>query len=98
MKIPFLIGRIVLGGVFVYNGINHFRRLKTMSQYAGSKRVPLPEAMVALTGGALVLGGASIITGLQPKLGVAAISAFLGGVSPVMHDFWSHEDPNQRMS
>jgi putative oxidoreductase len=98
MKIPFLIGRVVFGGFFLYNGINQFRKLKTTAQYTAAKGVPLPEAAVALSGGALVLGGASILLGLQPKLGAAAIVTFLAGVSPVMHNFWSIEDPNQRMS
>jgi hypothetical protein len=32
MKVPFLIGRVLLGGFFIYNGIHHFRERKTMSQ------------------------------------------------------------------
>ena len=98
MKIPFLIGRVIFGGFFLYNGVNHFRKLKMLSQYAAAKDVPQPEAAVALSGAAMVLGGASIVLGLQPKLGAAAILTFLGGVSPVMHDFWTIEEPNQRMS
>ena len=91
MKIPFLIGRVVFGGFFLYNGVNHFRKLKTMAPYAASKDVPLPEAAVAVTGGAMVLGGASILLGLKPKWGAAAMATFLAGVSPVMHDFWCLE-------
>jgi putative oxidoreductase len=98
MKIPFLIGRAVFGGFFLYNGINHFRKLKMMSQYAAAKDVPLPEVAVAISGATIFLGGASILLGLQPKLGATAIVTFLAGVSPVMHDFWRVEDPNQRMS
>jgi putative oxidoreductase len=98
MKIPFLIGRVIFGGFFLYNGINHFRKLKTMAQYAGSKGIPLPEVGVAVTGSELILGGASIVLGLRPKLGVAAIAMFLASVSPMMHDFWAVEDPNRRMA
>ena len=36
--------------------------------------------------------------GVKPKLGGAAIIGFLAGVSPIMHDFWNHEDPNQRQA
>jgi putative oxidoreductase len=32
------------------------------------------------------------------KNGAAAILGFLAGVSPIMHDFWRMEDPNQRMN
>ena len=97
MKVPFLIGRAVFGGFFLYNGINHFTQRKALAQYAGAKNVPLPEAAVVASGVALVIGGASILAGVKPKYGAAAIVGFLAGVSPVIHDFWSVEDPNQRM-
>jgi putative oxidoreductase len=96
MKAPFLIGRLLFGGFFLYNGINHFKNRGQMAQYAASKGVPQSNTAVAATGALLVFGGASIITGILPKLGTAAIAAFLGGVSPVMHDFWQVENDEQR--
>ena len=95
-KIPFLVGRTVLGGFFLYNGIHHFTARKAMASYVGSKKVPMPDAAVAVTGAALTLGGASILLGIKPKAGVAALVGFLAGVSPIMHNFWSHEDPQRR--
>jgi hypothetical protein len=44
------------------------------------------------------LGGASILLGIKPKIGAAAIIGLLAGVSPVMHDFWAQEQPQQRMA
>lgn len=98
MKAVFLIGRIVFGGFFLYHGIEHFRQRRSYADYARSKKVPSAEAGVILSGLMLLAGGASIILGLKPKLGALAIAAFLGGASPVMHDFWRQQDPNQRMS
>jgi uncharacterized membrane protein YphA (DoxX/SURF4 family) len=97
MKTPFLLGRLLFGGFFLYSGINHFRQRKSMVQYVASKKVPMPDVAVTATGALLVIGGTSILLGLKPKLGAAVIAGFLGGVSPVMHDFWAVEDPNQRM-
>lgn len=96
MKLPFLLGRIAFGGFFVYNGINHFRQTKGMAQYAGAKNVPQPEMAVRATGAMMALGGASIILGIKPQYGALAIAGFLAGVSPVMHDFWSQEEPGRR--
>jgi putative oxidoreductase len=98
MKAAFLIGRLVFGGFFLYNGINHLKERKSLGQFAGSKNVPMPEVAVAATGVALIAGGASILLGVKPRLGAAAIAGFLVGVSPVMHNFWSVQDPNQRMN
>lgn len=98
MKAVFLIGRLIFGGFFIYNGINHLKERKSLTQYAESKKVPMAEVAVTATGVALIAGGSSILLGIKPKLGTAAIAGFLAGVSPVMHDFWRVEDPSQRMN
>lgn len=98
MKIPFLLGRLVFGGFFLYNGINHLRQRKSLAQYAEMKKVPKPELAVVGSGVALIVGGASILLGVKPKLGALAIMGFLAGVSPTMHDFWRIEDQGQRMN
>lgn len=98
MKAPFLIGRLLFGGFFLYNGINHLKNRKMMGQYAQSKGVPNGEAAVAVSAIPLLMGGTSLLLGIKPKLGALAILGFLVGVSPVMHDFWRNEDPNERMN
>jgi putative oxidoreductase len=56
-----------------------------------------PDLAVRATGAVLIGGGTSILLGVKPKVGAAAIMGFLGSVSPVMHDFWKQEAPEQRM-
>jgi putative oxidoreductase len=46
----------------------------------------------------LIIGGASILLGVKPKLGTMAILGFLAGVTPTMHDFWRNEDPAERQN
>jgi len=93
MKIPFTLGRVLYGGFFLASGINHFREYKMMSAYAQSKGVPRLLAPVAVlgTGAMLTAGAVSLLLGVKPKLGSAAVITFLAGVSPVMHDFWRQE-------
>lgn len=98
MKAPFLIGRILFGGYFLYSGINHLRERKNMANYTASKGVPAPEVAVTATAVPLIIGGTSMLLGLKPKWGAMAIFGFLAGVSPIMHDFWRNEDPNERMT
>jgi uncharacterized membrane protein YphA (DoxX/SURF4 family) len=98
MKAAFLIGRIVFGGFFLYNGINHFKQKQAMARYAGAKDVPYPDLAVTGSGVALAVGGASIILGLKPRLGTLAILGFLSAASPIMHAFWAVEDPQQKQN
>lgn len=98
MKAPFLIGRLLFGGYFLYAGINHLKNRRKMAPYAESKGVPAAEVAVTATGIPLIIGGTSILLGVKPKFGAAAIIGFLVGVSPIMHDFWRNEDPNERQA
>lgn len=98
MKTPFLIGRILFGGFFLYNGIHHLTQRKNMAAYTATKGVPKPELAVTVSAVPLIAGGTSLLLGLKPKWGALAVIGFLAGVSPIMHDFWRNEDPNERMN
>jgi uncharacterized membrane protein YphA (DoxX/SURF4 family) len=97
-SIPLLLGRAIFGGYFLYNGINHFLQKDQLSGYAQSKGVPAADLAVQASGAMMVLGGLSLLTGYKPKLGSAAITAFLAGVTPSIHRFWSEENPQQRQA
>ncbi len=56
MKIPFLIGRTVFGGFFLYNGIHHFLKRNQMKPYVAAKGVPMPDLAVTLSGAAFDRG------------------------------------------
>ena len=98
MKAPFLIGRLLFAGFFINSGISHLKNRKSMAGYARAKGVPQPELAVTLSAVPLLVGGASILLGVKPKLGAMALLGFLAGVSPIMHDFWRDEDPQTRMN
>jgi uncharacterized membrane protein YphA (DoxX/SURF4 family) len=97
MEILHLIGRIILGGFFAYSGFNHFVGLSGSSQYARSKGVPAPKLAVLGTGLMLILGGASVILGLWPNIGLWMIIAFLVPTSFIMHDFWAVPEDQKQM-
>ena len=91
MKILFLLGRILVGGFFVYSGIKHFMNLNAMTGYAKAAGVPLPEIAVAGTGLLLFVAGFSFLLGYQPLIGIAAAVLFLVPVTLMMHSFWNME-------
>ena len=96
MEILFLIGRIIYGGFFIYNGINHFENSAMLTGYATSKGVPMAKQSVYFTGILLLLGGAGMILGIYVKLAVLCLAAFLIPVSFMMHAFWKITDPGQK--
>jgi len=97
MEILLLLGRIVFGGYFIMAGFNHFANLKMMSGYARSKNVPAPSLAVGGTGVMLILGGLSVVLGVLPVLGLLILILFLIPTTLMMHNYWTIEDPVQRM-
>jgi len=93
-----LIGRLLFGGLFLYNGINHFQSRTAMTGYAAYKGVPMPSLSIMFSGLWLVVSGLSVILGIRPEIGLIMAIVFLAGVTPVMHNFWIHTDPNARMA
>lgn len=95
--VALLIGRLLFGGVFLYNGINHFRNRTGMVGYAAFKGVPAPALAIPVSGAWLLVSGLSIILGAWPQVGAVMIVVFLLGVTPVMHNYWAVTDENQRL-
>jgi putative oxidoreductase len=94
----FLIGRLIFGGFFVFNGANLLLSHAMMTGYAAAKGVPAPDVAVFVAGVLILFGGASIILGWLPEIGIAAIAVFLVAVTFPMHNFWAISDPGQRMN
>lgn len=89
----FVIGRIIVGGFYLYNASNHVLNLDDQTSYARSKGVPAPRAGVLVGGLLLFIGGFTLLTGLWPTVGIIAVVIFFVSVTPVMHAFWEEEDP-----
>jgi uncharacterized membrane protein YphA (DoxX/SURF4 family) len=98
MRSLFLLGRVIFGGYFAYAGLNHFLHRDDMSGYAAAKGIPAAETAVVGTGALLLAGGISVVTGIKPREGLAALVLFLVPTSLQMHRFWDVDDPAQRQS
>ncbi|MFW6078301.1 MAG: DoxX family membrane protein [Gemmatimonadota bacterium] len=89
MEFAHLLGRILFGGYFVYNGLNHLVfGTEMLTGYASSKGVESPRTMVYLSGVLLLLGGLSLLLGVWPNWGILLLLVFLITVSFAMHAFW----------
>lgn len=95
MATLFLIGRVIFGGYFIMNGLTNVMSRAMLAQYAAAKGVPFPELLVPLAGLLILFGGASILLGWRPELGIAAIVVFLVAVSFPMHNFWAESGANR---
>lgn len=92
------IGRILFGGFFIYNGINHFLNLSAFTDYAKSKGVPLPKISVILSGLLIIIGGAGIFIGAYMVFSLVLIIIFLLAITFSMHNFWADKDPMTKIN
>ncbi len=98
MDLLVLIGRILYVAIFLGSGIDHFRKLGSMSRYAGSKGLPAPRVGVLGSGAMILTGGLMVLLGVWADLGSLLIAAFLLTAALLMHDFWRQSDPAARSS
>ncbi|MCE7987708.1 MAG: DoxX family protein [Caldilinea sp. CFX5] len=91
------VGRLVVGGFYLYYGINNVVDFAGMAGYAAFKGVPLPGLAVIVGAILLILGGLSLLTGYRPTLGIAVLVIFLLPVTMLMHNYWTITDPQMRV-
>ena len=92
MEFVFLLGRLMFGGFFLMNGINHFTQKKGLIEYSRSKHIPSPEVAVSLSGAILFVSGISIVLGIFIQFSLFLLVIFLFITSFTMHAFWKDSD------
>jgi uncharacterized membrane protein YphA (DoxX/SURF4 family) len=98
MAAVFLLGRIILGAYYLFSAFHHFSDTATLARYAAAHGVPAPTAAIIGSGLLLAVAGVTLLLGVLPRLGVAALVLFLIPVSFFMHAFWSDTNATARMA
>lgn len=91
-----LVGRLLFGGLLLFQGFNHFTNADTMTGYARSKGVLVAGFGVIASGVMLVLGGLGIVLGAYPIVAAGMLATFFVVTTPVMHDFWAVPEEEQQ--
>lgn len=92
----FRLGRALFGGILAFNALDNLRNLEERIAYADAKNTPKPGLSVPTTSAGLLVGGLGVALWRIPAAAAAAVAGFLLGVTPVMHDFWNVDDPEQK--
>jgi putative oxidoreductase len=96
MRWVLLLGRLLFGGLFVWAAARHAMDASAVAAVAAAHSVPYPEVAVLVATLVLALGGASVLLGLMPRVGLGLIALFLIASTPIMHAFWTAADPAAR--
>jgi uncharacterized membrane protein YphA (DoxX/SURF4 family) len=89
--IVFLIGRALVGGVYLQAGISNILYRPAKAGYAASKGLVVADLLVVVSALLLIVAGLCLLTGFRPRLGILALTLFLIPVTLIMHNFWAAE-------
>jgi len=92
----FKIARALFGGVLAFTALDNFRKLDEMIAFADSEGAPAADRSVPAISGSLLFGGLGIAAWKLPRLAAGAVATFFVAITPVMHDFWSRDDDEER--
>jgi putative oxidoreductase len=98
MAQAFLLGRIIVGGYYLFSAFHHFTSTRQMAAAVASHGVPMPVAAVIVAGVLLAVAGVTFLLGAAPRLGVAAVVLFFLPVTLIMHAFWNDHSAAARMN
>jgi putative oxidoreductase len=91
--IALLLGRILMGALFIVAAINVFRNLGGMTTYFGRLGIPQPGIMVPFVGAYELVLGALIVVGFQTRLVALGLGILVVFAALIAHTNFA--DPNQ---
>jgi putative oxidoreductase len=92
-----LVGRILLGLIFVLSGFAKISGFDGTAGYIASKGLPLPHLLAALTIVVELGGGLALMAGLYTRQAVVALAGFSLLTAIVFHNFWAAPQGEQMM-
>lgn len=92
----FVLGRGLFGGILAFMAIDNLRNLEERIGYAESMGAPMPSLSVPAISSSLLVGSIGVLLWRAPVAAASAVAAFFAATTPVMHDFWTVEDPEQK--
>lgn len=84
-----LLGRILLGLIFVVSGVGKIGKFSAVAGYMGSKGIPMSDILLVGTIALEVLGGLAIMVGWKARWAAGAIFLFLIPATLIFHQFWA---------
>jgi putative oxidoreductase len=92
-----LAGRLLLACLFLVSGYDKIGDFAGTAGYIGSKGLPLPQVLAAVTIALEVLGGLLLVIGFKARWVAAAFAAFTIVATILFHNYWVLPEAQQLM-
>ena len=91
------LGALLVGGVFVFAGIEHFLKFGAMRDYLAVQRFPAPALMLAAGSTVEVVAGVLLAVGIARPFAAGALAAFTLATNVMLLRFWAVEEPERQV-
>ncbi len=92
-----LVGRILLGLLFVLSGFSKIAGFDGTVGYIAAKNLPMPTIVAALTILIELGGGLALVVGLYTRQAALALAVFTLLTGFIFHNFWAADDASKMM-
>jgi putative oxidoreductase len=90
-----IVGRILLGSLFVIGGLHHLRNFAEISGHVAQRGVPLPRLALGLATGFQAIAGALLMAGLWVPWAAIGLIGFTIVASLLLLNFWTMQGPER---
>jgi putative oxidoreductase len=87
------LGYLLLGGVFVFAGIDHFLRFEAVRRMLADRSWPRPGAVLAVASVFQIVAGLCLALGLLRPWAALGLAAFTVAATLLLLDFWKFQGP-----
>jgi putative oxidoreductase len=85
------LGYLLLGGLFVWAGVDHFRRFAAVKAMLEGRGWPAPGALPALASAFQIVAGLCLAFGVLRAAAALGLAGFTIAASVLLLDFWRFE-------
>lgn len=84
-----VVGRLLLGGMFLMAGLDKFGGLAGTAGYIASKGLPAPQLLAVAVAVLEVVAGLALIVGFKARIAAIALAVFTVLASVIFHGYWA---------
>lgn len=89
------LGYLLMGGIFVFAGVDHARRFGAVRAMLAGRGWPAPTAMLALGSAFELVAGLGLALGVARAAAAFGLAAFTVVASVTLLDFWRFQGPER---
>ncbi|ODA94452.1 hypothetical protein BFX40_17300 [Mesorhizobium sp. SEMIA 3007] len=92
------LGELLIGGVFVWAGVEHFVKFKAMTEYLAGRHFPAPAFLLAAGSALEIVAGSLLAMGIAVPFAAGALVVFTLAANMLLLRFWACEGLERQTS